>query len=230
MSAKQEVIAYVSGKLPGGNAVLAELLKILNACADDGILKTLSAAYNNEKPAIEFKGGSDTESGAYYDSNNNKMVISPSGKPPDLADMFVFESFNCAHRKEYNALANSFNANNFPPMYFQDYGDKKSAIEGVATFEYLALLREIQKNAPNFAFSEQAKRCLKSNETVASGSQMVERMTWTPHDPAGLGDWRFATPLHYAFRRVMELRPAQTGTRIKHLVISAAGGSVWDEA
>ncbi len=227
MSAKQEAIAYVSGKLPGGHPVLSELVKALNACADDGILKKLSAAYNNEKPTIEFAGGAGTESGAYYDFNNNKMVISPNGQAPDLADMFLFESFNCAHRKEYSALAVAFNGNNFPPMYFQDYGDKKSAIEGIATFEYLSLLREIQKNVPNFTFCEQSKRSLKSNENVASGSQMVARMTWTPHDPTGLGDWRFATPLHYAFRRVMELTPAQTMTRIKHLVISAAGGSGW---
>lgn len=223
MSAKSDVIAYVQGKFGGQDAMRAALISILEKCDDNGKLQALRTAYTQNDPEVEFTNDPNVDSGAAYDTNGNKLIIKPVGQPLDLADMFLFESFNCAHRKEYQDLSSKFNANTFPPMYFMDYGKGTSAIEGVVTYDYVTLLREVRQNAPDFALPSQAKRSLTLNEEVSHESQLVAKMTWTPHDPTGIGDWRFPTPEHYAFRKVMSLTPSQATLRVRHLVASAAG-------
>lgn len=226
MSAKQHVIEFVNQKFQAHHGVRDALVQMVSACADDGKLATLRAAYEEKHPEVAITDDPNAASGAYYDNTSNRITINPRGVPLDLADMFLFESFNCAHRDEYRALTREYNnSNRWPPMYFKDYGEQWSDIEGRAVFEYITLLREIQQNKPAFHFPHQAWRSLQDNEAVGSELQLQAKMRWTPHDPAGTGDWRFPTPAHYAFRRVLDLTSGQAGPRIRYVVLKAAGTS-----
>lgn len=222
MSTKQDVIDFVQAKITGHDDVRDKVLEILGYCAEEGILQKLSTAYKSHNPSVEFINDPNAESGAFYDSKNNKLVIKPQGDAAQRADMFLFESFNCFHRDDYNTLDSIFKGNDYPPMYFLDYGRKKSDIEGKATFGYVSLLREVKNNQATYQFVEQAKRALTKNDGVMSEDALMASMTWTPHDPSGTGDWQFASPRHYAFQKAMDLTKMQASYRIKHLIVEAA--------
>jgi hypothetical protein len=225
MSAKQKIIAFVNQKFHAHPAVRDALVQTVSACADNGKLATLWTAYEKNRPEFVFTNDPQAESGAFYDFGSNKITIKPEGVPLDLADMFLFESFNCAHRDEYTALDREFKSSKWPPMLFKDYGEKKSDIEGGVTFEYLTLLREIQQNSPAWSLPYQAVRTLKDNDGIDHSSQLIARMHWTPHDPKGTGDMRFPSPLHYAFQRVLDMTTMQAGPRIKYVILRAVGTS-----
>ena len=219
---KRVVTDFVNTNVIGHDDVKLKLLETIGFCEDNGVLQKLAAAYQTHRPSVEFRNDHNAESGAYYDSANNKLVIKPEGDAAQIADMFLFESFNCFHRVDYANLDSVFKASNYPPMYFLDYGRKKSDIEGKATYGYVSLLREVQKNQGAYQFVQQAKRALDKNSGVVSEGALMARMTWTPHDPSGMGDWQFTTPRHYAFQKVMDLTKIQAGDRIKHLIVEAA--------
>jgi len=226
MAAKQDVIDYVNDKFKTRAGLLDALLSMLNACDDQGMVQHLRKAYIDNNPEVEFTENDEVASGANYDSNNNKITIRPGGSNLDLADNLIFESFNCTHRQDYKDLSSRFNQNTFPPMLFLDYGKEMSRIEGMVVYKYVSLLREIQKNISQDApLTNGARRALRSNAEVSHEAQLISRMQWTPHDPSGTGDWRFPTPEHYAFRKVMALTVSQAWYRIKYLIVMSGGGN-----
>jgi len=222
MTAKEYVIDYAGRQFAGHDDVKRNVLDILSLCDSEGALTTLSEAYKAFAPSVEFRDDPNAESGAFYDANDNKIVVRPEGDAKERADMFLFESFNCAHTKEYKALNLTFGKIAYPPMLFLAYGRKKSSIEGKATFEYLSLLREVRKNSGAYEFTKQGKQALKSNDDVMSKEMLIAKMTWTPHEPSGTGDFQFASPEHYAFRKVMDLKTAQATWIIRILIANAA--------
>jgi len=222
MSRKQEVIDFVTANVTGHDDVKAKILEVINLCDDNGILQKLATAYQSHNPSIEFKNDPNAETGAYYDNKNNKLVIKLEGGARERADMFLFESFNCFHRDDYNDLESVFKGNSYPPMFFFEYGRKKSNIEGKAVYGYVSLLREAQKNQTAYHFVEQARRALKKNDGVMSEDALMASMTWTPHDPSGTGDWQFTSPRHYAFQKAMDLTKMQASYRIRCLIVEAA--------
>lgn len=222
MSAKAEVINFVTRKIVGHDEVKAKVQEIIGYCDDNGVLQKLNSAYKSHNPDISFSNDPDAESGAYYDSKNNKLVIKPEGDAGQRADMFLFESFNCFLREAYNNLELVFKGNDYPPMYFLNYGKKKSDIEGKAVYGYVSLLREVRANQAQYHFVEQAKRALKKNDSIMSEGQMMASMTWTSHDPSGTGDWQFTSPRHYGYQKAMDLTKMQASYRIRHLIVEAA--------
>lgn len=226
MTAKQDVIDYCTVKFAGDNPLLQAVLSMIQACEADGLVTQLRAAYIEKDPDVEFTNSEAVASGANYDYGENKITIKPGGQALDLADNLIFESFNCAHRQEYLDLRTRFNANSFPPMFFMDFGKAMASIEGKVTYEYLSLLREIGLNSPvDTPHADGAKRTLVKNSEVNHEDQMIARMQWTSHAPGGEGDWRFPTPEHYAFQKVMDMNAGQAWYRIKCLIIAAAGGN-----
>lgn len=227
MSARDDVIRYVDAEFGREPQLQAALRGVVAAMDADGVARQLRKAFVEHRPDLQFAQGGEVASGANYDSNSNTISVQRAAGMADfalLADNLLFEAFNCAHREEYRALSRQFNANTLPPMFFMDYGKQMSRIEGTVTYEYVSLLREVRGHGGP-AMPDGAVRALKDNAEVGHATQMIARMSWTPHDPAGTGDWRFPTPAHYAFRKMMALTVAQTVFRVKALVVRAAGGA-----
>ena len=134
MPTKEEVIDFVKTKIVGHDQVRDKVCEIIGFCDDNGILQKLNTAYKSHNPSVKFINDPNAESGAYYDNKNNKLVIKPQGDAGQRADMFLFESFNCFHREDYNTLDLNFKGNSYPPMYFLYYGRKKSDLEGKTTY------------------------------------------------------------------------------------------------
>jgi hypothetical protein len=226
MSSRQKVIDYVQGKFSAWPRFRDALVQMFGACHADGRLVELwQGAYQQYDPEIQFTNAPDVASGANYDYASNVIKIKLGNDPLALADMFIFESFNCVHKADYLKLRSEFNQFVWPPMLFLDYGKEMARIEGIVTFKYLETLREIEKNQPAFPFPYDARRTLKDNGHCGHEAQVIARMTWTPHNPSGTGDWRFPSPEHYAFQRMLDLKWSQAETRIIYLVCQAAGTS-----
>ncbi len=220
MSAKQNVVTYLNPNKVPNRDVLAKLLDIIHACDDDGTVQKLDTAYRTHKPDIQFRNDPNAASGAFYDYKDNIIIVKPEGDALVRADMFLFESFNCYHREDYRQLEKDFKSN--PRMFFLDYGRRKSDTEGKVTFEYLSLIREVNRSRSNLAMAQQAIQTMKKNASIVSEDQMMASMRWTAHDPAGCGDMQFTTPRHYAFSKARDMTKMEAGDRIKHLITNAA--------
>jgi len=202
-------------------AVGTEVWNAIQNCDADGVVTKLKQAYEGW-PRVVFEHNANTESGGYWDSVNKKIHIDSQIDTLMQADVFLFESFNCYYDAEFRALDVAFKRAYGRPMFFMDYGRKKSDIEAKSTFAYVSLWREVQRNHAAHNLPRQATRALRANKTVAHEDQAMCVNSFTPHDPSGTGDFQFATPRHYAFQRMMDLEAREAMIRMKHLIVNAA--------